>query len=95
MPTNLDIQLEASGSASVIVILKDSKAATISGLKRYFRHAETSQQTALLESLSVHTGGGGRRRRPTAPPAMRVYPALGLAFGTVDRKGLAALRKEK
>jgi subtilisin len=54
--------------------------------------AQVSRQSALALALN-----GGRARSPktrAAPsPAARVYPHLGVVYGTVDRAGLAALKK--
>lgn len=65
-------------------------------------------RAAARKATGGGAGGGGRRGRaalhaesleaavasaPT-PPKMRVYPNLGLMFGTVDRAGLKALRDD-
>jgi subtilisin family serine protease len=46
-------------------------------------------------SLSTAEREGLRRRpkTPTLPPAVRYYPNLGIMYGSVDRDGLAALKR--
>ena len=93
--------LDASGVAQVIVVLKEAPAANIGarstrsgpmveepigGLERHFRHSELSQDSALAASDLT-------RARAVAP-VVRYYPNLGVAFGTVDRAGLRALRAD-
>jgi subtilisin len=96
--------LDATGVAQVIVVLKEPPTpaaigaaagaalggpmlpAPLRGLERYFRHSELSQDSALAaSSLTAATA--------VAPP-VRYYPNLGVALGTVDRAGLAALRSD-
>ena len=92
--------LEATGVAQVIVVLKTPPAAapaaaaaaarprpeleTPFNLQRYFRTSELSQDSALAASNLTAAN--------TAAPPVRYYPNLGVALGTVDRAGLAALR---
>lgn len=94
--------LEATGVAQVIVVLKQPPApaalgagaalrrpmlaAPIGGLERHFRHSELSQDSALAASNLTPPNA-------VAPP-VRYYPNLGVALGTVDRAGLAALRSD-
>jgi subtilisin family serine protease len=133
MPGVIEQDLEASGVAPVIVVLKQAgasaaAASSAGSISKHFVSSERSQESALLADLA--TGGGpvmatvteraGRRRpaagdesarlaarlrhrpvvsaeaatQPEPPPAVRYYPNLGVAFGTVDRAGLAALRSE-
>lgn len=87
-----------------------SKVAASEGLParilRHFSSPENSQDSALLESLaaagSLMSGAAASRGTSAralsavarASAGVRHYPHLGLALGTVDRKGLAALKKE-
>lgn len=90
-------QLKAFGVAQVLVILRQpamAKSAS-TALGKHFRNAETSPQSSIAAALSLRHGGGGRPARVVVPPPMRVYPHLGIAFGTVDKQGLAALRQDK
>ena len=83
----VDQELATAGAASVIVVLTDeAKAipetqAAADSLEPYFT-AEGSQlaAVALAEDLPVET--------------MRYYPNLGVAYGSVDRDGYAALRSD-
>lgn len=97
MSANIEEQLKAFGSAQVLVILKQpaqfEQAAAAIG--KHFHNAEASPLTSIAAGLSLRRGGGSRAAKVKLPPAMRVYPNLGLAFGTVDKEGLAALRKDK
>jgi hypothetical protein len=100
--------LQASGVAQVIVVLKRppqvggaaggaGAAAGIvprgpmldvpmHGIERHFRTSELSQDSALAaSSLTAATA---------TEPTVSYYPNLGVAFGTVDRAGLAALRAD-
>jgi subtilisin len=133
MPGVMEQDLEATGVAPVIVVLKQggasAAAATSAGsISKYFVSSERSQESALLADLASGAGAvmeevaeNVGRRRPTTgddrtllaarfrhrpvvsvapgalaepPPAVRYYPNLGVAFGTVDRAGLAALRND-
>jgi subtilisin family serine protease len=83
-------------------------AATIPAqVARHFKAHASSQDAALLEMLkssgrtmSVRAAAGRTSAAsaaavaPTAAP-VRFYPNLGVALGTVDRDGLAGLRKEE
>lgn len=81
-----------------------SAAGIPANVLRHFVSSTLSQDGQLLEALTggglvraVRTGGGATRVRATAAsaPKARYYPNLGLALGTVDREGLAALRGER
>ena len=98
--------LQASGVAQVIVVLKrppqvaaaaGGAAAGIAprgpmmdvpmhGIERHFRTSELSQDFALAASSLTAANA--------TEPTVRYYPNLGVAFGTVDRAGLAALRAD-
>ena len=94
--------LAASGVAQVIVVLKEPAAAAalgagaavrgpmraggLGGLERHFRHSELSQDSALAASDLTAANA-------VATP-VRYYGNLGVALGTVDRAGLAALRSD-
>jgi subtilisin len=98
--------LQASGVAQVIVVLKrppqvgaaaGGAAAGIAprgpmldvpmhGIERHFRTSELSQDSALAASSLTAASA--------TEPTVRYYPNLGVAFGTVDRAGLAALRAD-
>ena len=98
--------LQASGVAQVIVVLKrppqvgaaaGGAAAGVAprgpmmdvpmhGIERHFRTSELSQDSALAASSLTAANA--------TEPTVRYYPNLGVAFGTVDRAGLAALRAD-
>lgn len=94
--------LQASGVAQVIVVLRQPPTpaalgggaalggplmgAPIGGLERHFRHSELSQDSALAASNLTAASA--------TEPSVRYYPNLGVALGTVDRAGLAALRSD-
>ena len=98
--------LQASGVAQVIVVLKrppqvgaaaGGAAAGMAprgpmldvpmhGIERHFRTSELSQDSALAASSLTAASA--------TEPTVRYYPNLGVAFGTVDRAGLAALRAD-
>jgi subtilisin family serine protease len=77
-------------------------------LERHFVSSELSQEGFLLRALArkakrkARPGAaelglesvGAAGAPPPPPPKMRVYPNLGLMFGTVDRVGLKALRDD-
>jgi subtilisin len=84
----VDQELATAGTASVMVVLSDAAravpdtAAAAASLEPYFTASETGQlaAVALAEDLPVET--------------MRYYPNLGVAYGSVDRDGYAALRSD-
>ena len=98
--------LQASGVAQVIVVLRrppqlgaaaGGAAAGMArrgpmmdvpmhGIERHFRSSELSQDSALAASSLTAANA--------TEPTVRYYPNLGVAFGTVDRAGLAALRAD-
>jgi subtilisin len=100
MSTVITQDLEATGVAQVIVVLKSPPAGAAAGagaaarlrpelktpfnLQRHFRTSELSQDSALAASNVTAANA--------AAPQVRYYPNLGVALGTVDRVGLAALR---
>lgn len=102
MSAYMDQQFKAFGSAQVLIVLKQptgaaAAAASASSLSKHFQPVEEGPFASLATSMSLHSGGGGggRRAKVRTPGPMRVYEHLGLAYGTVDREGLAALRKEE
>jgi subtilisin family serine protease len=86
-------ELAASGVAPVLCVLEDSAAKdasrTISKLEENFVASELSQQSALAMAAS-----GEESEAVELPPAVRYYPNLRLAYGTVTREGLAALNRD-
>src|SRR5215207_6650747 len=84
----VDQELATAGAASVIVVLSDEARAVpdtanaAASLEPYFTSSDASQlaAVALAENLPVET--------------MRYYPNLGVAYGSVDRDGYAALRSD-
>jgi subtilisin family serine protease len=87
MSTQISQQLQVSGVAKVLVFLKPrvttSASAARQSVESLFTRSEFSQATALAESMG---------EKPSSVPVMRYYPNLGVALGTVDRDGLAALK---
>ncbi|TCN43307.1 subtilase family protein [Kribbella orskensis] len=133
MSTVIDQDLEASGVASVIVVLKApagaaAAAASANDLSRYFTHSELSQESAIAVAAQDRATAAraparkaissrSRKRaedtlaaaaslehRPAVLqgflpeleplPPVRYYPNLGVAIGTVNTEGLAALRAD-
>jgi subtilisin len=80
MSTQINQELKASGIAKVIVVLKDPNK--FEGLEEHFSHSELSQSSALIANTA----------RRVKQPVVRYYKNLGVAFGTVTRAGLAALK---
>jgi len=83
--------LRASGIAQVIVLFKPGVLAgraseALVSLGKHFVSSELSQDGALARA-SGKTGG--------PPPPMRYFEHLGIALGTVDRRGYAALRADR
>jgi subtilisin len=97
--------LQASGVAQVIVVLRKPPEVaagggagvgaalggpvvdgSVQGIERHFRRSELSQDRALAASDLTAAGA--------VEPTVRYYPNLGVAFGSVDRAGLAALRAD-
>jgi len=73
---------------------------------RHFLNSPFSQDSALLEQLTATGSLAPKRAKVRAPTSLalgtaaapksnlRFYPNLGIVLGTVDRPGLAALKKE-
>jgi subtilisin family serine protease len=89
MSTQIDQQLKATGLADVIVVLRPAAAtaAAAGALERHFSTSPLGRRSALAAA--------GFTGRAEASPPMRYFPNLGVAYGTVDRAGLAALRAAK
>ncbi|MEU4195418.1 S8 family serine peptidase [Kribbella sp. NPDC026611] len=129
MSTAIAQELETSGIASVIVVLKaapgGTAAASAGDLSKYFTHSELSQETAIALAAADLAGTFTEQRIPSRSrkraeetlaaaaslehrpavlradlpeleplPPVRYYPNLGVAIGTVDEQGLAALRAD-
>ncbi len=90
MSAQITQQMQASGVAKVLVFLKPHATTSAStaraSIESHFTRSELSQTTALAASLGV---------KPSTVPTMRYYPNLGVALGTVDRSGLAALKADQ
>lgn len=69
------------------------------GVADHFIRSELSLTGQLLSGCALDDALGGRARRGArrapAPPTARFYPHLGVMLGTVDRAGLAALRRDR
>jgi hypothetical protein len=100
-------QLNATGVAQVIVVMKQPVAPTRAGrrdaaarLAKHFVRSERSTDAAIHHALMTSAGLGGTsrraraRRRLPAPPRMRIYSNLGVMLGTVRPEGLHALRRD-
>ncbi len=92
MADQINKELQAFGSTQILVYVKTATTASASAkeirneIKNHFIKPETSQDVALARANSV---------KLSAVPAMRYYPNLGVALGTVNRAGLTQLRQEK
>jgi subtilisin len=89
MSQQITQELRARGTAQVIVELKpaaaeETAAAAVSAIEQHFTVSELSQDSALALAAG----------RAEPPPPVRYYPNLGLALGTVNRRGLAGLRAD-
>jgi subtilisin len=100
MADSVGDMLKALGQAKVIVFMKSSTLesrgdrSAASALSAHFTRADP-QQTKALVSAALEASSRPRATRPARrAQQVRVYPNLGLMVGLVDRKGLAALRKD-
>jgi subtilisin len=106
---SIELTLDATGIADVMVVIDPQGMRAASGLTlmpeeigRHFVVSPFSQDGALLEMLNSRSGaalqwGAGTTAssvNAVPAPAMRYYPNLGIALGTVDRAGLAGLAAE-
>lgn len=81
-------ELSAVGSAQVIVIPKEVSSGTVQSLATHFSTGPSSVPRAISAQIA-------RRRGSTVePPSMIFFPNLGVMLGTVDKEGLASLKKE-
>jgi len=100
-------QLNATGVAQVIVVMKRPVTAPAAGrtpaarLQKHFVISERRTDAAIHRALVTRAGGGRTAervarasRRAPAPPRVRVYPNLGVMLGTVRPEGLHALRRD-
>lgn len=74
-------------------------AATSSSLAQYFRSSELSINSQIAAAGTKKAGqlsasASLSAARPSPPPPVHYYPNLGVALGTVDRAGLAALEAD-
>lgn len=91
MSAQINQELQASGIAKVIVVIRSASTKTETSsrhaaLEKYFATSDLSQSSALAAS----TAPRGKKQS-----AVRYYPHLGVMLGTVTREGLAQLRAEK
>jgi subtilisin len=88
-------ELAAVGVASVICVLKESAAEdgsqAMAKIEGNFVASELSQQSAIAMDIA----SSEEQESVELPPAVRYYPNLGLAYGTVTREGLAALNSDE
>ena len=110
MTIAMSLKATGSAEVIVVVNLSNASLAAANNknpakILRHFKMAANSQDSALLEALnagaatmassskskkaSLKTGVAGK-----SPAAATYYPNLGLVLGTVDKLGLAQLRKE-
>jgi subtilisin family serine protease len=68
-------------------------AQTMAKLVSHFSMHPDSQLAQLTTHAPVAAAAGSRRRSTEQPAMARVYPNLGIVYGTVDREGWAALRR--
>ena len=100
-------QLEATGVAQVIVVMKrpvgspSSRRNPAARLARHFVTSERSTDAAIHRALMAGAAPRGtaavrvaRARRGVPPPRMRIYRNLGVMLGTVRPEGLHALRRD-
>ena len=100
-------QLDALGIAQVIVVMKSPpvvagagaavRGSAVARLQKHFVTSELSPDSAIRGTLRAHaTVAAASMRRRVARPVrpLRVYPNLGVLFGTVTPSGLNALRTD-
>jgi len=95
---DLNTQLKMLGVAEVMAVLKSTNGEATKGAKAiadHFRSTGSSHDAALLETLRSTVKGKAAAKLPKRPPPFHVYPHLGIVLGTVDKDGLAKLRKDK
>jgi subtilisin len=95
MNSNIQTQLKATGVAQVMVFLKDPSAADGHRLAKCFTHRETGFAPQMAAAAAERAGGGAAARRVRLPSPMRIYHHLGIVLGTVEERGLAALKSNK
>jgi len=93
MSSIISEDLKASGVASVICVLKDAERkpparSAVKGIRSFFVSSEMSQTGAL--ALAAADAGAATQ----AAPKLVHYENLGVAYGTVTREGLKALRAD-
>ena len=82
-------ELNNLGFASVLAVTGKDNRSDASQLRHHFKKEPNSQfGSASLAASSADP------KRPTAVDSARVYPNLGIVYGTVDRSGLAALKAD-
>jgi hypothetical protein len=96
------IQLKTGGVAEVLVMLDpatvgDSTAteATAHKVTKHFTSSELAHDKQFLRAFAPNTPKTDLGITPIAArstKAFRVYPHLGIVYGTVDRAGLSRLR---
>lgn len=93
-----ELELDATGSTEVLVVLNDTALSNPSGVERamagMFRACETSQLVGLA-SASMRKNARGivtRNRAVKPPPAYRMFKRLGVMIGTVDYAGFHDLK---
>lgn len=93
MTTELDTLLTDVGHAKVIVSLKSQADVTEgeTSLAAHFTVSDTAQATDLAAVAMSFASRKYKRPQALTKRTLRVYPHLGLALGTVDRDGAAAL----
>src|SRR5262245_58166008 len=83
--------------------VQESNMQAVAGLESFFRHSELSSNSAIaaagLTNPDYFTPRGSRsssqsRNATSPPPPAQYYPNLGVILGTVDRRGLMALRSD-
>jgi len=87
--TSIATSLSELGFAPVLVMVARDAKDQADGLCGHFTaHAESQLGLASLATSAADDS------RPTAVDGARVYPNLGVVYGTVDRAGLTALRAD-
>ena len=97
--TTIGQNLSALGYAPVIAVMRGGEEGRAADAGRHFRTEPSSQLAAATRaSVSMAAGTadlGGPGGPEVGPAGTRVYPNLGVVYGTVDRAGLAALRADR
>ena len=94
MSAFIENQLLTLGVARVLVTLQEPRQ-NLSDLKKNLAGCFTDAATSPERAIAANLAEGVKVRRASGGPVMRFFPNLGIVLGTVDKAGLAAIKKDK